>query len=99
MDKELNKICVNCEHYCTMLEIEGVCRATAGDKPGQVGKKVRFDTDATQCSNYEQVAYVHTDTSQIQDLHTRTLGGYEEVKTDKLIYERHQKDKGQGMTQ
>ena len=94
MDKELKKICVNCEYYCARFsEVEGVCQVTAGDKPGAHGKKVRFDTDASQCPKFEGLAYVHTDTAQIQDLHTRTLGGYEEVKTDRLIYERHEKDR------
>ena len=92
---ELKKICVNCESYCVEhfgSELEGTCRVLPGDRPGQRGKKVRFDTDASQCPKFEQLAYVHTDTSQIQDQHTRTLGGYEEVKSDRLIYEKHERD-------
>ena len=94
---ELKKICVNCENYCMstasiMGEVEGTCRAIAGDRPGQLGKKVRFDTDASQCPSFEQLGYVHTDYSQIQDQHTRTLGGYDEVKTDRLVYERHERE-------
>ena len=91
---ELKRVCVNCENYALAptSELEGFCRAFAGDKPGQPGKKVRFDMDASECSKFEQIAYVHTDTAQIQDQHTRTLGGYQEVKTDKLVYEKHEKE-------
>lgn len=94
---ELKKICVNCENYAMssggiVSELEGYCQAFAGDRPGQPGKKVRFDSDASQCYKFDQLAYVHTDTAQIQDQHTRTLGGYEEVKTDRLVYEKHERE-------
>ena len=92
---ELKRICDNCENYTMSIifgEQEGVCRALAGDRPGQPGKKVRFDNDAAQCSSFQPVAYVHTDTSQILDHHTRTLGGSEEVKSDRLVYEKHERE-------
>ena len=93
---ELNKICVNCENYMMSPaaftgEVEGTCRAISG-RPGQLGKKVRFDTDANHCPSFEYLAYVHTDTAQIQDIHTRTLGGYEKVNTDRLVYEKHERE-------
>lgn len=94
-EQELKSICVNCEHYCQQFsEVEGVCRVIPGEKPGQRGKKIRFDTDASQCSKFEKLAYVHTDYAQIQDFHTRTLGGQEDVKTDRLVYEKHERDSG-----
>ena len=92
-EEEMRKICVNCEQYVPYgSEVEGRCRATAGDKPGQLGTKVRFDTDASQCSNFEQLAYVHTDFSQIITLRSRMLGGHEDVKTDRLVYEKHDRE-------
>ena len=71
-------------------EVKGTCRAISG-RPGQLGKRVRFDSGASHCSSFEHLAYVHTDTAQIQDLHIRTLGGYEKVNTERLVYEKHER--------
>ena len=93
MDKGLKNICVNCEYYSPMgSEIEGACRVIQGDKPGQRGKKLRFDTNASQCSKWEPLAFVYTDTAHSLNIRTRTLGEYEEVKSDRLVYERHQRE-------
>ena len=90
---EVKKICVNCEHYCSLYsEVEGICRVLPGDKPKQKNKSVKFDTDASECAKFEICAFVRTDTSQVLDQYTRTLGGREEVKSDRLVYEKHARD-------
>lgn len=95
-DKADAKTCGNCENYCINQmwgELEGWCRVIGGEKPGQPGKKVRFDTDANNCEKFEKLAYVYTDSSQVHyDPHLRVYGGYEEVKSDRLIYEKHGKE-------
>ena len=91
--KELKKICVNCDNYCGSYmgasEVEGVCRVLPGDKPRQKNKRVTFDTDASQCPQFMPCEHITTDTSQVLDQYTRTLGGYEAVPSDRLIYEKH----------
>lgn len=95
-EQELKKICVNCDNYCGSYmgfsEVEGICRALPGDRPKQKNKTVKFDMDASQCAKFVPCAFVRTDTSQVLDQYTRTLGGAEEVKTDRLVYEKHDRD-------
>ena len=95
-EKELKKICVNCDNYCPIgggaIEVEGICRVLPGDRPKQKHKMVKFDTDAAQCSKFTPCAFVRTDTSQTLDQYTRTLGGSEEVKSDRLVYEKHERE-------
>ena len=98
-ENEMNKVCGNCENYAIFgSERMGVCRVIPGDKPGQRGKQVRYETDASQCGKFEQLAYVHTDHSQAFDLqHLRALRhpgeNFEESsKTDRLIFEKRTRD-------
>ncbi len=48
--------CEECEHfefYAAMGPVEGWCKAIPSDTPGQRGKVVRFNTDATNCPKFE----------------------------------------------
>ena len=94
-EKELKKICVNCDNYFAAIEVEGVCRALPGDKPRQKHKMVTWDMDASQCPKFTQCEHITTDTSQVLDQYTRTLGGYQEVQSDRLVYEKHARDQEQ----
>lgn len=92
-EKELKKICVNCDNYCiSYSEVEGICRVLPGDRPKQKHKTVTFDMDASQCTKFVQCEFVRTDTSQVLDQYTRTLGGFDEVKSDRLVYEKHERE-------
>ena len=93
MAEQVKRICLNCENYCMALsEVEGVCRVLPGDRPKQKNKMVKFDMDASQCDQFLPCVFVRTDTSQVLDQYTRTLGGFEEVKSDRLVYEKHDRE-------
>ena len=95
-EQELKKTRVNCSNYYPIgggaIEVEGICRVLPGDKPKQKNKRVTFNTDASQCSSFVPCEFVRTDTSQVLDQYTRTLSGYEEVKADRLVYEKHDRE-------
>ena len=96
-EQEVKKICVNCENYCIgYSEVEGICRVLPGDRPKQKNKTVNFDRDASQCDKWEPCKFVRTDTSQVLDQYTRTLGGSQEVKSDRLVYEKHSREDKEG---
>lgn len=96
-EKELKKICVNCENFLPApSEVQGLCRVLPGDKPKQRNKLASWDMDASQCAKYQPLEFVRTDTSQVLDLHTRTLGGFEDVKSDRLVYEKHARGEKEG---
>ncbi|MDY6833287.1 MAG: hypothetical protein SVY53_00605 [Chloroflexota bacterium] len=93
-DEQTAKTCGNCENYCQYGmwgELEGLCRVIPGDLPGQPGKRVRFDTDGSQCPKWEKLAFVYTDASQVHaDSHLRVYGGYtDDSKSDRLVWEKH----------
>ena len=98
-EKEINKVCGNCENYAIFgSERMGVCRVIAGDKPGQRGKQVRYETDASQCEKFQELSHVYTDHSQAYDLqHLRALRHPEasfddKSKGDRLIFEKHARE-------
>lgn len=94
----LNKTCGHCENYMfytAISESEGFCKATRGTKVGDLGKKVRFDTDASECSNFIELTHVYTDSSQSigTNPHLRVYKGYGDVRSDPLVFEKHEKEK------
>lgn len=94
--QEEQKTCGNCENYHyhqAFGELEGWCKVIPGEKKGQAGKKVRFNTDASNCTQFNKIGYVYTDSKQVHyDPHLRVYGGYQEVKSDRLVYEKHEKE-------
>lgn len=95
-EQEVRKICVNCDNFCGSYmgasEVEGICRVLPGDKPRQKNRRVTWDTEASQCPKYVLCEHITTDTSQVLDQYTRTLGGSKGVQSDRLVYEKHARD-------
>lgn len=100
---EEQKTCGYCANFVQLLsELEGICRVIPGEKPGSRGKKVKFDTDGSQCSKFERIEEVrHYDVAQqggwgdSNFYQMRSLDVFktaEEKQSDRLIYEKRSKD-------
>ena len=94
---EAQMTCGNCDNYCKnqlVGELEGYCRVVPSERKGEPGKSVRFDTDANQCPKFEKLTRVYTDAAQMPfDPGLRIYGGHEDVKSDRLVFERHEREK------
>ena len=80
--EELERNCGNCDNYFYYSSVgpaEGYCRVIPGEKRGQAGKKVRFNTDASKCSKFTPLQEVITDGREVSfDPHLRIYGDFEE---------------------
>jgi hypothetical protein len=101
MAEEKKRTCGECENYAAMLsELVGICRVLPGEKPGQRGKKVMYDMDATECPHFVKLEYRIADVSQpLVDLHGSWRAspvfdkGQEKMKGDRLVYEKHERER------
>jgi hypothetical protein len=103
MAEEKKRTCGECANYAHMgfSELMGICRAIPGEKPGQRGKKVMHDMDASECPNFAKLEYRMADVSQpLTDLYGGSWRaspvfdkGQEKMKGDRLIYEKHERER------
>ncbi|MDY6835398.1 MAG: hypothetical protein SVY53_11420 [Chloroflexota bacterium] len=98
-ENQIDRACGNCENYAIFgSERSGTCRVIPGDKPGQRGRQVLYETDANNCDKYQELTHVYTDHSQAYDIqHLRALrhpgARFEETsKADRLVFEKHSRD-------
>jgi len=101
-EKDAKKSCGYCDNYAPMMssEFKGTCRVLPGEKPGQRGKMVKYDTDASECPQFKAIAIMRrVDVSQgsgwdsILGARASTVfETTEESKTDRLVWERHAKE-------
>jgi len=104
-DTERKKTCGYCKNYVPMQfsDMRGVCREIPGEKPGQLrGKKATYDMDASQCPKFDALESVvkfdisqgaggTTDFTQLRS--SDVFEATEEVKSDRLVWEKHSRDK------
>jgi len=101
-DKEQKKSCGYCEGYVPMVsELRGICRFLPGEKPGQRGKKVTYDMDATPCDKFQPLAEVARIDIAQGAMGARYTGGRastvfdvttDDTKADRLVWEKHSKE-------
>jgi len=102
-DTDAKQTCGYCDNYVIMgTELRGICRAIPGEKPGQRGKKVTYDMDASQCPKFQPLGDIRSiDIAQGSGLDS-VLGGrastvfettIKDTKTDRLVWEKHAKEK------
>ena len=105
-EKDSKSTCGYCKNYVPMQmsDMMGVCRAMPGDKPGQRrGKRVKYDMDASQCPKFDSMESVvkfditqqTTATSDFTQVRASTVfeTTEDEVKSDRLVWEKHARDK------